>query len=327
LTIGSIAILSRSGAVNAFGTAISSEGQGIRGGIRQDADDGESLGWETLMVPVSFAMPLVYFCVRSSDMRSRNRHLFYVLVAMYILVAIITTKRNYLVRPGFGCLLIFMAWPSVKRFSFDKGILVSASAVLTCLLMFVSLAFVRFGPDGVNSSASEIGRYLITPYNTAALIINDVLRMPGSGSGYYWTQFIWQFPVVSELLDLPTVRAEFFGDKPLHGALERGPLLKSYGITTGTAIPAFACSYIDFGWLGILPFFVSGVLCGFAWRSFLLGRLIGLCFYPVIAYSFLEWRANLLFPPSTLGFFMVVYFTLVFFRFIEVSLRRSNSVA
>ncbi len=324
LTLGSLAVLYTNGAIGAFGAAVSSTGEGMSQEFRHVGDDMAK--WETLMVPVSFVFPLLYFSARSSVAKSRNRIFFYLLVALYVLVAIITTKRNFLVRPAFSCLLVFLVWPSMRRFSINKGIVVSASAALICLMMFVILAIVRFGADGMTSSVFEVGRYLITPYNTASLVINDVVRMPGSRTGYYSTQFIWQFPIISEQMGLESIRESLFGDRPLHGALERGPLLKSYGITTGTAIPAFACSYIDFWWLGILPFFASGILCGLAWRSFLLGRVTGLCFYPVIAYSFLEWRGNLLFPPPTLGVFLAVYLVVVFCRFVEVRIKRPDYV-
>ena len=327
LTLGSVAILFKNGAIGAFGAAVSSTDEGMSQEFRQTSEEDDAVGIETLMLPTSFAFPLLYFSMRSSTAKSRNRLLFYLLIALYILVAIITTKRNYLVRPGFACLLVFLVWPSIRRFSFGKGVILSISAAVICLLMFISLAFIRFGPDRLGDSFSEIGRYLISPYNTGALIINDELQMPGSGTGYYWTQFIWQFPILSQQIGLESIRENIFGDKPLHGALERGPLLKTYGITTGTAIPAFACSYIDFGWLGIFPFYLSGILCGWAWKSFLLGRVTGLCFYPVIAYSFLEWRGNLLFPPPTLGVFLAVYGAIVFCRFVEVKLRRQNSVS
>ncbi len=325
MSLGSLTLLVRSGAVSAFGAAVSSTGERMSQEFKNSDEGDENAGPEILLVPVSFAIPLIFFSTRSSGSRARNKYLFYAVIAMYIVVAMVTTKRNVLMRPGFACLLVFLAWPSMKRFSTNKGIGLSLGAAFLFVLIFISLSIVRFGFDGFESSVSEIGRYLITPYNTAALLINDKMRMPGGGTGYYWTQFLWQFPVVSEQLGLSDIREQWFGDKPLYGALERGPFLKSYGITTGTAIPAFACSYIDFGWLGILPFFFTGILCGYAWKSFLLGRLSGICFYPVIAYSFLEWRGNLYFPPPTLGIFLAVFLAIVFCRYTETSIKRKNA--
>ena len=62
------------------------------------------------------------------------------------------------------------------------------------------------------------------------------------------------------------------------------------------SLPAFACSFFDLGWFGPLPFFLTGWIAGYSWRGFLRGYSCQLLLFPVIAYSFVEWRCNLLFP-------------------------------
>ena len=320
LSTGAIFVLFSSGALSAFrSAALQGEGQEFRKNQRE-----ESLLWASLLLPVSFSIPIIYQCVRSTNRRVWSTRLFYVLVILYCLIVITTTKRNLLVRPVFGCLLVYLVWPSARRLSIGRGLLVMGFVALGCLAAFIALAFVRFGSEGVSSAFGEITRYLVTPYNAASLIINDELVMAGQNTGYYWTQFIWKFPLVSDTFGLEDIRYQWLGPAPANDAFERGPLLADYGVTTGTALPAFACSYVDFNWFGIAPFFFTGILCGFAWRSFKLGELAGLCFYPIIAYSFADWRGNLLFPSPTLGYFLIVYIIIVAVSGVEKSLNNAR---
>ncbi len=59
--------------------------------------------------------------------------------------------------------------------------MLSMTALAVGLVMFVGLALVRFGTEHAKAPFLEIGRYAISPYNTAALIVNDKIRAPEVG--------------------------------------------------------------------------------------------------------------------------------------------------
>lgn len=263
--------------------------------------------WLTALMLPSICAPLMYQMYRSQNTSGNFKLLFYIFAATYIISVFFSTRRNYISRPLFGCLLIYLAWPS-RRMTLTGALTRIGLAVLFVLGAFLAFTLVRIGLDSSDRAVSEILRYLIAPYNTEALLIQGGLNLPGQHTGFYWTNWLWEFPLIDDLFSLEELRLTLLGPPSPHGALERGPILAHHGIYSGTAFPAFLCSYADFGWLGIVPFFFVGWISSVFWKSFLGGTVAGMLFYPAVAYSFVEWRANLLFPGDTMGYTLFVFF-------------------
>ena len=263
--------------------------------------------WLALLLPSSLFFPIVYQRWRSQPENAVVRWQSIAFTISFILAALLFAKRNYLMRPLFGVLLVYVTWPSGRRVTLSKGLLQAGLLGIVGVVLFLLLGVLRHGIQDTSQATYDIFRYVFAPYNAEALVVSDVLVLPGSRTGYYWTEWIWQFPILDDALHLQDRRAYWFGSAAPAGALDRASFLRPYGITTGTALPAFACSYVDFGWFGIFPFFITGLLGGMMWRSFLHSGLTGLLFYPMAAYSFAEWRGNLLFPPATLGYYLLLW--------------------
>ena len=51
------------------------------------------------------------------------------------------------------------------------------------------------GSDSIDDFTWELTRYLINPYNQQAMLLDGTLSFSGSGTGYFWTQWFWEFPL------------------------------------------------------------------------------------------------------------------------------------
>lgn len=286
-------------------------------GIRDMVDQSGGQAWMTSIVLSSIFAPAGYMLARSVRRSSWTRTLFLIFMMTYFAAAFLAARRNYIARPLFGVLLIWLVWPPVHRLTRRGAIALMGAAGSLVVFVFLFFGSLRRGISATSEGVQEIIRYLLTPYNTQSIIINDQTQLPGQGTGFYWTEWLWQFPIVSNIFDLTSLREYFLGEKAPVGFRERAPVLTDMGIETGTAMPAFLLSWIDFGWFGVLPFFVVGVICGKCWEGFVKGSLISIILYPTIAYSFAEWRANLLFPSVMTSYALILVFLTMLGQFLE----------
>ena len=290
-----VALFAWSGGISAILDSLRGNGT-LNRGMREISEGSGGSLWVAALSGSAVFAPLAFQIYRSMPDARWTRILVVVFFLTYVIAALMTSRRNLLARPLFGILLLYLIWPSERRLTRTKAISICVAAATIMVVLFLSLGFIRRGFNESREIISEPLRYLITPYNTQALIQHDELILPGTSSGYYWTEWIWKFPMLDNIFDLETLRSEFLGEKGLTGAIERGLILKSQGVTTVTSFPAFACSWLDFGWMGSLPFAIAGLFAGWSWRGLLQGNSCQILLYPVIAYSFMEWRANLMFP-------------------------------
>lgn len=250
--------------------------------------------------------------------------LFWSLFLTYAATVAPLGRRNELLRPILGVFLVWFFHQCVRGTMTRKRIL----AVLTAFLAFgVSLFSVvwiaRTGGFSnevdANEFSTEIIGYSIAPYNQQAAIIDGAMKVPGTGKGYNWSQWLWKFPVLQNYIDAE----EVLGELPPYGVYERRDLLEANGFEPRfTALSAFGNSFVDFGWLGFVPFLAYGAIGACTWMSFLRGRPMGIILYPIFAYSILEWRANLLFPPRYLGQILIILAAVAIGRRCERAMRR-----
>lgn len=237
-----------------------------------------------------------------------SRWLFYLFLASYALILLTIMKRNFVARPIFGCLLVYLTWPTIRSLTTASALKKVATAGLAMIVVFLAFSALRRNRFSEKfSSSQDVIRYLVTPYNSQSLLMQGDLKIDGQNTGYYWTMWLWTFPIAEQLIDLEKYREGMFGPKPPFGAEERLNFLIGQGITTVTSFSAFASSYFDLGWLGIFPFFGLGLLGGLLWKSFLENRLVGMMFYPPLAYALLELRANILFPSAITNYALIAF--------------------
>ncbi len=323
LTLGNLAscvIFIRAGGLGVIRAALQGQ-EALDRGMRDMIDESGGQLWLTAIVLSSVFAPAGYQMYRSMHRHPVTRPLFILFILTYVIAALLGSRRNYIARPLFGILLVWLVWPPVRQMTRRKALLAVAGAGVLMFFVFAGFSILRRGLDGTSDVLIDAARYLFTPYNTQSLIVHDVVRMPGAGTAYYWTEWLWHFPLISDVFELAELRAEFFGEKALTGFRERSPILVDQGIETGTAIPAFACSWVDLGWYGVLPFFIVGLVCASCWKGFLRGAAVSLILYPAIAYSFVEWRANLTFPSVMTSYALIVVGIIVVGRFLEAGRR------
>ncbi len=297
----------RTGVLNAFVQALTTGSMRLIKQQRELLGDDENPIWITLLTPCSLMIPMIYHRARQFSKRDWRLWLFVFMVCVFVLAALLSAKRNIMVRPLFGCMCVYLMYPAVRgfrRFSVAKGLGFAGLLAVLVLVLFIGLAYVRNGATSARESTAEILRYLICPYNTAAALIDGELEFPGAGTGSYWTQFLWKMPGTGDRLS--NLRQSWLGPPAPMGDQQRIEYLSEVGIRSGTAITAFGATFVDFGWFGPIAFFVAGVFAGLAWRSMRLGGIFGLCFYSAVAYSFVEWRANLLFPTPYFATHMAI---------------------
>ena len=321
--ITSVALFFRAGGISAVIASLRGETL-LNVGLLEVVENSGGMLWiAALMAPAAF-LPLAYQLYRSQPNAAWTRLLVIIFFATYAVAALLASRRSLFASPMLGLLLVYLVWPSRRGLTQIRAISVCAIAAIIVLMLFLSLGAIRRGWTGSQDVVSEPLRYLITPYNTQALMIHGELVLPGASKGYYWTEWIWKFPVLDNLLHLEELRSQFLGEKGLHGVNERHGVLKSQGVKTVTSLPAFACSFFDFNWFGPLPFFLTGWIAGVSWQGFLRGYSCQLLLFPLIAYSFVEWRCNLLFPSLHSDYVLLLMCVIKLGLFLET---RSQSIA
>jgi hypothetical protein len=236
-------------------------------------------------------------------------------------------RRNELMRPILGIFLVWFLHRSLQGRMTRKLVLTMLSAFVAFgLSLFVVVWIARSGALSGAVDTDELYTetlgYCVAPYNQQAALIDGVLKFPGTGKGFNWCQWLWKFPVLQNFVDPQAL----LGELPPYGVYERLEALKANGFEPRyTALSAFGNSYVDFGWFGFLPFLLYGFVGAFTWRRFVQGEPAGLLIYPMFAYSILEWRANLLFPPRYMGQILIILAAVVIGRSCEQELRRKRS--
>lgn len=286
-------------------------------GMREMVEQTGGQLWLVAIVLSSMFAPLGYQLACSVRRTPWTRTLFVIFAVTYFVAAMLGSRRNYIARPLFGVLLVSLVWPPLRGLTRRGAMTIIAGAATFMLVVFAVLGILRRGLTETSEVWSDIIRYLITPYNTQSLILHDVIRMPGQGTPFYWTDWLWDFPLISNVFDLAGLRDYLMATKGTLGVRERLPILMDQGVGTVTSIPAFASSWLDMGWLGVLPFFPVGLVCGWCWKGFLRGSSVSIVLYPTIAYSFMEWRANMLFPSVLTSYALIVATLIVIGRWLE----------
>jgi|GEM_PF-4278555 len=281
-----------------------------------------------VIVVTPYFLPWVYWLWLSNQKPRGLSLLLWSLTATYLLIALAIAKRNYIARPLFGMILVHALYAAYRGHWTAREITkLFAKTAMMMAIVFVSLQIFRSGSSSAEKMTGDFTRYIVGTYNSQAMIQNDVMKYEGGGTGYYWTAWIWNFPVLRDILPLEEWREEFFGVAAPYGSSERGSLVRFHGVTGTTALSTFGNSYVDFGWLGVFPFAISGAIAAFTWQRFCQGELLGVVLYPLIAYSVIDWRGNLSFPGVAFGAVLVLLLVLKGGRALEAAaLRRRYAV-
>ena len=264
-----------------------------------DLLDQYNLG--SLMVVARVVLPWLAWCYlsRRSTGAAGRRPLglvFFLLLAAHLSALLLIGGRSGILLVIFGLLLVggLHQW-SRGRLRWKSSILIGSAAAVFALVLFGVVANSRRGlsPSEWEMAyvVEDVTAYYAGSYNRLAAITNGVLHMPGAGGGYYWTGWLWEFPVAQSVLGLDELAEYAYQERPVAGWFEVSPHIGSIGFNrTYTSLTVFSFSFADFGWAGFLPFIPYGFLAAYCWHRFRAGRMVGVIVYPVVLWSILEWR-------------------------------------
>jgi hypothetical protein len=191
-------------------------------------------------------------------------------------------------------IIYFLHLTYLGKLSFGRFFRRSLIFVLFGVAYFMVIQITRYVGQDVQASqlvTAKIIGYYAGSYNRLTSIMSGWLSLPGHHHGYYWMQWLWEFPVLSDLLGLRNIAESLFLTLPVSGASERSPYISAAGLNGSiTSITIFAHAFIDFGWFGWLAFLPYGILAGFLWNRFLIGNIWGICLYPYLTWTIVEWR-------------------------------------
>lgn len=199
--ITSVALFFRAGGIAAVIASLKGETLLNVGLLDVVQNSGGMLWIAALMAPAAF-LPLAYQLYRRQLCAAWTRLLVIVFFGTYVVAALLASRRSLFAGPLLGLLIVYLVWPSRRGLTQIRAISVCAIAAVIVVVLFLSLGAIRRGWNGPQDVVSEPLRYLITPYNTQALMIHGELVLPRASKGYYWTEWIWKFPLLDNLLHL-----------------------------------------------------------------------------------------------------------------------------
>jgi len=224
-----------------------------------------------------------------------------ILAVTLMLVLVLSIFVNGLLQQGRGSLLYpvfaaFVVWCGVRiaqgRLSVKRLVLVGFTVFAFALAYFALLAMTRSAESTgvVSLVGKQLIEYYVGSYNRFAAMLNGTFMLPSEG-GYYWTQWIWEMPLVSNLLDLQRPAIHLFGAVGPSYWEDVSPYVYSAGLQENlTSLTIFSNTYTDFGWFGFLPFIIYGFVSRLTWEAFRTGNVWAIIIYPYILWSIVEWR-------------------------------------
>src|SRR5829696_4441781 len=239
----------------------------------------------------------------------------YVAVALVSLLLLLVTMNSVLVQ-GKGELLYpvlatLVAWVAFRlrqgRVRPRRLFAAGAGAFTFAIGYFALISITRArASDGAAHAAEKLVAFTVGSYNRFAAVLDGILEVPGGG-GYYWTQWLWEMPVVQNIIDLESAATRIFGVIPPSGFDERTSYIFGAGLDgTITSFTIFAHSFVDFGWFGFAPFVVYGFLSRLAWVAFKDAKPWAIVLYPQVLWSILEWRGTVWIARDAMLVFVLV---------------------
>lgn len=277
-----------------------------------------SLSW---VFPTSvFALTLIFWKLlvdRNSSLfglrRRVVRWLFYIDLALFVLVALASHGRGILVWLISSLFCVFMLWVA-SRYRPHPGLVVTifTGLVLSVVVIFWVYQVNRHGDDdeALRTTQHEFVGYFLGGFNRFAAMLDGQMELPYSHQGYYSLQFIWNMPLLGPKfsalgreagLDLP-LNQEIMS-KATFQSVRDANLNDRYIWTTIYGEP-----YADTGWYSLVLFLFFGFFSQLAWHYFRIDCPVGILGYAFAFYSLLWWPASPQFLDNTIIFLAVVIF-------------------
>ena len=231
-----------------------------------------------------------------------------VLLPLIALNAILVQGKGELLYPVLAALVAWIAFRLRQgRLRPRRLLLAGAGAFVFAVFYFSLVSITRAqASNGVSHAAEKLVGFTVGSYNRFAAMLEGVLVVPGRG-GYFWTEWIWQMPVIQNYIGLEAAAMRIFGTIPPAGFAQRTLYISSADLDGHmTAWTIFGHSFVDFGWLGFAPFIAYGFLARLTWVSFMDARAWAIVLYPQVLWSLLEWRGTLWIARESMIVFVVL---------------------
>ncbi|WP_082689212.1 oligosaccharide repeat unit polymerase [Deinococcus actinosclerus] len=285
---------------------------------------GGKIGWIT-DASIIVLIVLIWLSVNKKDKYAKLLLLANLL--LFILISLISLSRDAIISVIISYIFIYLSSISGGVFRVLKKYIISILAAATLFAaFFVIVDSARNGLDRTNETITQIYGYFPASVNRGAAIYDGELVYPNHNSGYYSTQFIWDFPILSSALKLPQIARSYGLNIPLRPEdnwTNQFKAVRSYGLNQKYIwATIFGFVYADFGNLGVIYFLIYGILCGLFYRLYKSGSVFGIIMYTFSVITIAKWGSIISFSQRTILIGLIIAFLLHMVTVIKIKTKR-----
>ena len=207
------------------------------------------------------------------------------------------------------------------QISLSRVLRIGLIFAVVIIALFILMSFMR-GASTTHRLATSIIGYTIASYNRLTAVTLNILHFQYGGTGAYLARYLSQMhnnrllSFIPRALNLPS---------PLEVWMTEFVSVGASGLSSGyNWASTMGFVFSDLGWYSPFYFLGTGLFCGYFWRLFPSGNLLGIIMYPWAGFSVLFWFGwNCLFDYKCIGFLEV---TLLLAAYELVCFRRSTTI-
>jgi len=243
---------------------------------------------------------------------------FFIGAGVGILTCVATVDRTNLTPIILGLFIVHLYRKThMTKTHVTRLVLTSALAATIVVGLFLLLSFLR-GALVLRLLVTSLLGYSIVSYNRMAALLGGTMHYAYEGRGVYLSRYLLQDGKLNTVLHLGSTFGwpDPFGLWQTEFSSTMAAGLNPSFIWSG----AFGYIYSDIGWCTPLYLYFLGLLVGYLWSSFTLGKTAGLVLYPWMAFCILVWfSTNFVFSTT---FVQLCEFALALHVYDRLLLRR-----
>jgi hypothetical protein len=200
-----------------------------------------------------------------------------------ILTCLATFDRTNLMPLLAGCTVVYLFFATRGKVKLARLATLSFGSAFAIFVAFVGLQFAR-GASRLDAFITSILGYTLVSYNRMAAMVLGVMHYQYEGKGAYVIAFLLQNDRLSPIRDrmgLPTAYEVWASEFPSLSASGLNPYFNWLGV--------FGYLFSDLGWWTPLYMLAAGLIAGYLWSRFRMGKTFALVCYPWMAFWILFW--------------------------------------
>lgn len=203
------------------------------------------------------------------------------------------------------------------RLSIRQLIVGGISLLLLASAFWIGVQASRLGTAAsTDTLVGTVVGYFPASYNRLAASLQDDLTLPGAGSAYISSRWIYTFPALSNLLDIEGLARSVGLSVPIseyQAWLDSFTAVQSAGLNDSFIwLTVWGAVHTDLGFLASIWWIWYGMVCGWAWLAFQRGQLAGVLIYPYLAVTILQWYADPIFGNRSVPILVILTLVMVF---------------